>query len=323
MSRYTQYFWKNNVKATLSAWITSTATSIQVNEWQWTLFWENFPVLATLEHFNSDWSVWKREIVKITAKTDDTFTVVRKFWTCPPSDDSNTQWQTNQSFDAGDSFSIYIPYEILEEVSKAINDLYDNWNDRLFVHSIWWLNIAVSWWNVRFNNGDFVYEWWTATVNDNTINYVMLNEEWQIVVEQDQFDINMISLAEITAVNWEITQIKMRKLDSRAWELWWWWADPIYWDWSDWQLVVEEDTILTAWYEYNFTNLYICPWVHVSFSWWWWAKIHVNWLFCNEWIIDATDLDVEEHAYTDKTTFCCLCNTIFDVPNLWKWWCWW
>ena len=324
MSRYTQYFWKNNVSSKLAVWISSIATTIQVEAWEWELRWTDFPILWTLEHRDSTWKCTKREIVKVVSKSTDSFTVVRKFAPCPVSDDSTSQSAVSNSFDPWDTFSIYIPYEILNAVSEAITDLYNNWNDRLFLKKTSWLWFEITPWNVRFESWEWYYPWWTWTVVDNSMNYVMLDSSFNIIVNQEElFDVQNISIAEVKAVNGEITEITTRKIDWIAWRMWGWW-DPVYWDWSDWDLVISENTILNAWQQYQFHNLTICSWATVSFTWNWWAKIKVANLFINEWIIDTTDLDVDNHSYRDSTSFCEICNCAWNSKiEFWKWWCWW
>jgi len=324
MSRYTQYFSQNNVSSELAVWISSIATTIQVNEDQGNLRWNKFPVLWTLENFNSDGSVAKREIVKVVSRTWDAFNVVRAFAPCPLKDWDTTQAQVASTFSAWDKFSIYIPAEILEAVSDAINDLYNNWNDRLFLKKTAWLWFEITPWNVRFETGEAYYPWGTWVVVDNSMNYIMLDSSFNIIVNQEElFDVQNISIAEVKAVNGEITEITTRKIDWIAWRMGWGW-DPVYWDWSDGDLVISENTILNAGQQYQFSNLTICPWAVVSFSWNGWAKIKVANLFINEWTIDTTDLDVDAHEYRDSTSFCMICNCAFYwINEPWKWWCWW
>lgn len=93
--QYTNYALKNNVFGTLSAPISSLATTIQLNTGQGARFTTD--MLATLESMEGN-KVTKREIVKITNVSGDTLTVIRKFAPCPSSDDANTQGQVSYSF---------------------------------------------------------------------------------------------------------------------------------------------------------------------------------------------------------------------------------
>lgn len=211
MSRYENYAIKNNVFGTLSAPISSLATAIQLWDWQGQRFSEN--MLATLENIEN-WKVMKREIVLITAISWDTLTVVRKYEPCPSNDDANTQWQVSFSFDAGDTLSAYIDKEHFTQISKSINDLMDNWNDRLRVSWTGWLNIKITEWNARVWTAEIYYAWWTATLIDNAINYVELTGAWQINVSTIWRDTKFVKLAKITTSWWEITNIEHWKMDT-------------------------------------------------------------------------------------------------------------
>ena len=64
----------------------------------------------------------------------------------------------------------------------------------------------------------------------------------------------------------------------------WWLA--WFWNGSDWDCVISEDTFLDAWREYNFRNLTICPDVLVRFEWAGVPTINVRDTFRNCWIIE-------------------------------------
>lgn len=103
----------------------------------------------------------------------------------------------------------------------------------------------------------------------------------------------------------------------------WWWESK-YWDWSDWDVTITEDTILNAWQQYQFNNLTICPWATVSFSWEGGAKIRVSWLFHNMGTIDMTNIDVQPYEYMDRDTMYKIYNTTWDLwIEFWKGWKWW
>lgn len=211
--RYDQYILKNNVFAEIYAPISSLATTIQVKAWQGARFWNAFPQLLTLENFDDTWKVLKREIVKLTGVSGDYLTVVRGFAPCPPSDDANGQWQSTFSFNADDKISLYIPKEIFDRIADAIVDLYDNGNDRVFITWTGWLWIQITAWNVRVWNEEFEYSWWTATLNNNATNYVMLDGAWTIVIDTTWRDQKKAKIATIVTSGGEITSIKRWKMD--------------------------------------------------------------------------------------------------------------
>lgn len=214
MSRYENYEIKNNVFWTIWTPISSLATTIQLETGQWARF--AVGMLWTLEHIEDN-AVKKREIVLITNISWDSLTIIRKFAQCPSNDDANTQSQVSFSFDAGDTLSAYIDKEHFTQISKSINDLMDNWNDRLRVSWTGWLNIKITEWNARVWTAEIYYAWWTATLIDNAINYVELTGAWQINVSTIWRDTKFVKLAKITTSWWEITNIEHWKMDTVGW----------------------------------------------------------------------------------------------------------
>lgn len=218
MSRYENYAIKNNVFGTLSAPISSLATTIQLNSWQWARFSVN--QLATLENVE-DWKVKKREIVKITAIAWDVLTVVRKYAPCPSSDDANTQWQVSYAFSADDTISAYITKEHFDKIDDSINDIYDNWVNKLRTEVISWLQIKVNAWPVLVGSWYYDFAWWNLTLTDNTTNYVEIDEDWLLVFNTSGRNNENSKIAKVITSWWAITSIE----DWRLWTVWgkiWW-----------------------------------------------------------------------------------------------------
>ena len=269
--RYDQFILKNNVFAELYAPISSLATTIQVKAWQGARFWNAFPQLLTLENFDDNWKVLKREIVKLTGVAGDVLTVVRGFAPCPPSDDANGQWQSTFSFNADDKISLYIPKEIFDRIADAIVDLYDNGNDRVFITWTGWLWIQITAWNVRVWNEEFEYNGWTATLTDNATNYVMLDWSWTIAIDTAWRDQKKVKVATIITSGGEIQSMKRRKIDAIGGELggggWFknisncvyekWLLVQFIADWQEWNLTYEMGRVKTATsWEKTYTMIY-------------------------------------------------------------------
>ena len=252
--RYDQFIMKNNVFAEIYAPISSLATTIQVKSWQGARFGNSFPQLLTIENFDSNWSVAKREIVKLTGVSWDYLTVVRWFAPCPPNDSANGQSQSTFSFNADDKISMYIPKEIFDCIATSIIDLYDNWNDRVFVYPNWWLNIWITAWNIRVGNDEFEYPWWNATLNDNATNYVMIDWSGTISIDTTWRNQQLAKLATITTASGEITSLKRWKMDIIWGVLWWWWGfkniSSMVYKW--WLLTY----FIADWEEFNLTYIY-------------------------------------------------------------------
>lgn len=228
MSLYANYNMRNNLSSQLYTPISSTATTIQVQSWQWERRWNNFPTIATLEKYDSDGKVIQREIVLITARSGDVLTVQRKAFDCFPTDDDNVMIKKSRSFDEWDTLSNYIAKEYLDKINDAINDIYDNWDERIKAIPTWWLWIEITDWNVRVWNEEFYFAWWTTTLTNNATNYVMLDWAWTIHIDTTWRNQKYVKVATITTSWWAITNIKQWKMDAIWWELWWlWWFKNI------------------------------------------------------------------------------------------------
>ncbi len=270
--RYDQFILKNNVFAELYAPISSLATTLQVKSWQGARFWNAFPQLLTLENFDDNWKVLKREIVKLTGVSWDYLTIERGAYPCPPSDDANGQGQATFSFDADDKISLYIPKEIFDRIADAIIDLYDNWNDRVFITWTGGLWIQITAWNVRVWNEEFEYSWWTATLTDNATNYVMLDGAWTIAIDTAWRDQKKVKVATIITSGGQIQSLKRRKIDAIGGELGGggWFkniSNCVYQrgllvqfiaDWQEWNLTYERGRVKTATsWEKTYTMTYL------------------------------------------------------------------
>lgn len=248
MSRYQQYEIKNNIFWTLAVWISSLSTSIQLTTGQWARFSAN--MLATLEHTENN-KITKREIVLITAVNWDVLTVTRKYEACPPDDDSNTSGKTSFSFDWDDTISAYITKWHFDNISRSINDLYDNWNDRLVAMPTWWLWIQITAWNVRVWNQEFSYNWWTATLTDNATNYIMLDWAWTIIIDTSWRNQQYNKIATAITSWWAITSLYQWKIDSIGWQIGWdaWFKNITSTTYTKWYLT----QFIADWQEYNLT----------------------------------------------------------------------
>lgn len=108
---------KNNLRSELTANVGVLATTISITAWEWVL-WEN-NMVACLEHY--EWEICtKREIIKITAKNNDTFTITRWFAVCIMNDQTKQQGQWSQEFVVGDYLSLYLSKEIWESLTTWI-----------------------------------------------------------------------------------------------------------------------------------------------------------------------------------------------------------
>ena len=124
---FVNYKSENNVYSYLAIALGADATTMQVNDWD--IFPSQFPFLVTLEHYDDDWNVVKREIVKCTDRDWNVITIVRWFETCVANDTSNpkTLQQAHFNFVAGDSVSLTLTSwfitDIQDEITRQLNNL--------------------------------------------------------------------------------------------------------------------------------------------------------------------------------------------------------
>ena len=124
---FVNYKSENNVYSYLAIALSADATTMQVNDWD--IFPNQFPFIVTLEHYDDDWNVVKREIVKCTDRDWNTITIERWFETCVADDTSNpkTLQQSPFNFVAGDSVSLTLTSwfitDIQDEITRQLNNL--------------------------------------------------------------------------------------------------------------------------------------------------------------------------------------------------------
>ena len=148
---FSKYNNSNNAKSTLKSLIWASALSLICKTWEWALYpATNFKL--TIEQYNSDSIVVKREIVYCSSRTWDTFTIVRSQWTCVWDDsaDPKVQWTTAYSFEAWDRIGQYMTNEDIDDIQDELTRIVDvalplkaNIEDIQNGTYVYW---ASSWW---------------------------------------------------------------------------------------------------------------------------------------------------------------------------------
>jgi hypothetical protein len=97
---YESYKASNNAQWQPVGALSAGSTTLILTTGQGARFPSVYPYLLNIEERNatSPFAVTKREMVKVTNRVWDTFTIVRSAGTCLPDDSSNTQWTTAFSF---------------------------------------------------------------------------------------------------------------------------------------------------------------------------------------------------------------------------------
>ena len=167
---------KNNLKSELTANIGVLDTSISITAGEWIL-WEN-DMVACLEHYENDVCT-KREIIKITAKNNDTFTITRWFAVCIMNDETKQQWQWSQTFVAGDFLSLYLSKEIWESITQNI------WiNETALQTMVWHINAPRTHindnclsWKQSIDSAYNTKYWWLAWFGDASDGDLVITED--------------------------------------------------------------------------------------------------------------------------------------------------
>lgn len=330
MGRYTNYAMKNNVFAELDAPLWSLATTVQLKTWQWARRWSTFPILATLENFDGNGKVLKREIVRITAISWDNLTIVRWVAPCPSSDDDNTQSTNTYSFNADDKISLYITKEHFDKigdwftnVDNSFDDVYENWTDQLRTYQTTWLWIEVKPWKVLVWSAYYDFEWWELTLTDNATNYVEINSSWILVSNTTDWNDKNVKIAKVITSWWQITSIEDWRLATIWWEVGWVNIHEL----TEKKTLAKDDEFIIADSENIYNNKKITAWSIFLDTWDWsdWDCV-IDWAYCymcaKEWHFD--NLTICDWA---TLRFCgdwplilkvknCLCN-LWKIDTRW------
>ena len=109
----------NNANGELLWSIWASTTTMTIKDSKWGLFPSVYPYYLTLEQITSS-LVTKREIVSVTNRVSDTFTITRSAWYCPTSDTAITQ--TNTAF-AFTDWTLVQLRNTAEEANKIQTDM--------------------------------------------------------------------------------------------------------------------------------------------------------------------------------------------------------
>lgn len=118
------YYWyktANNVTSSLVSSISWSTTTIIVNDWN--IFPSTFPYILTIEQKLNGQTV-VREIVKVTARTWNTMTVVRAVESCVSDDTASpkTLTQVAHNFNANALVSLNMTAWVLQDCQQWITD---------------------------------------------------------------------------------------------------------------------------------------------------------------------------------------------------------
>ena len=230
---FQNYLSRNNIRGYLDAWLSASATTMIIQIDYESIFPEptvDRKYLLTLERLDDDGNVSKREIVKVTAKSVNTFTIERSAWFCLASYDATAYTNTPFAFFPWDIVSLYVVSEDLQdmkdELVRTADDITDvrvNGTDRLKVIE------AISWTPLRVDIGAWNCLVWSAIVDyvgsvdnvvtDSATNYVMIDNTGTIQISTVGWDGLYTRLAVVVCAWWVITSIFDWRADTVGWPL--------------------------------------------------------------------------------------------------------
>ena len=186
--------------------ISASSTTITCKAWEWALFPSEFPFLLTLEKYS--WGiVIKREIVKVTDRVWDVFTVERKFLACVQDDTAEPKVKTQNSFtfDDGDSITLSIYSENDEQIKWELTRLE---NQKITTPTITDLtaNHTFTW--TETNNTQFNVDTtsWDITLDLDLSLFSSTNWLYQFTIVKESWDTNKVILDLWTAtIDWNTT----------------------------------------------------------------------------------------------------------------------
>ena len=295
---------KNNLRSELTSNVSSSATSINITSWEWILRENN--MVACLEHY--EWEICtKREIIKITAKNSDSFTVSRWFAVCIMNDQTKAQGNTPQTFSTGDFLSLYFSKELRESITtwcvnnaEAIAQMSEHittikncidWCCNNRIAKVWCLNDS------HFTNGWF----WNASDWDCVV------EAWNHFREANKvYNFRNLTICEWACIRFEgewVPQIKVYDhyinngvIDTRAWykKTCACWKQICFWKNCCASGDNSDNNCIVPWMYWvwwcgcdSWATIHWCSWCCASWDMWWYGwkgwDWYIAWNVCNPW----------------------------------------
>lgn len=175
----------NNAFWELLGSIGASTTTMTIKDSKWGLFPTSYPYKLTLEQLDSNNLVTKREIVTVTNKVADTFTITRASEACPLNDTATTQTQIAQSFIDWALVQLRLTADWINQIWTDITSLWTTKLDKTTYNAEKIAYASTTTWNddyaitvpdiVAYNIGQTfkvkadVWNTWTATLNVNSL----------------------------------------------------------------------------------------------------------------------------------------------------------
>lgn len=230
--------YSNNAKWELLGNIWASTTTMTIKDSKWGLFPSTYPYYLTLEQVVNE-TVTAREIVQVTNRVADTFTIVRSAWYCPVDDNAITQTNTAKAFT---DWALVQLRAIAEDFTQINNDLKTLDTDKLDKSGwtmTWVLNLAL-WTNIAsatttnlatLTGNSATVTWITTITSFWTVpawTKITLTFEWILTITHNATSLILPWLANITTAAWDVIDLL---------SLWGWNWRCIWYQKSNWQSV--------------------------------------------------------------------------------------
>lgn len=185
----------NNAKWNLQGNIWASTGFMTIKDSKWELFPSTYPYRLTVEQIVSN-AVTKREIVEVTNRTWDTFSITRAVEACPLNDNATTTTQTWQAFTDDALVQLRTTGEIIESINSKLDKVdYYKWD------LVYW---ATSWGS---NN-------YAITVDSSVTSY----NDWQVFRFLTDFENTGAVTFNVNSI-WAVPIKKNNDLDLQSWDL--------------------------------------------------------------------------------------------------------
>jgi len=203
--------------------ISNSSGTLILSAGQWALFPSTFPFKMKIEQFDAQSRVVKREIVKCTNRSSDTFTIVRSHEACPADYSATTQTTTAFAFNSWDTVSLVVTADTIDDIQDEVEAK---------VAKSWDTMTGVLW----FAQGATIASWSTvnlatATGNNLTVSWTTTITAFWTVTAWAEFTLTFSGIlilthngtslilptsANITTAVWDVA--KMLSLGSGNWK---------------------------------------------------------------------------------------------------------
>jgi len=287
----------NNAETTLAVLTNASATTIICKTGEWDLYPthngssdKDYPLV--LRQYNVDWYFIKQEIVLVTARSWNTFTITRSYGTCVQDETANpkVQWSSARSFEIDDSMALYFTAENQEDLNDEVERLETDKAEDDEVVKITW-NQTIAWiktfdsipvwpWTTPTADAQLVDKWYTDTIAFWVLYWT--GEDWALNITSwttnitqwtyNYTSVNISSWAILSMVNsdtkWDII-IKCQWTCNIEWNIDLSWK--LFWEENYKRNIILWNLILKQWTQGKWWDWWDWSFDSPAIPWYWWV----------------------------------------------------